>query len=92
MLLNKGKEVIIRFPVIPGISDSEKNIDNFINYLSSIKSVKEVDILPYHDVEEKYKRLGKDYKMEESKAPPKERIEYIKERFEEIGINVKIGG
>lgn len=92
LLSKKGKEVIIRFPVIPGITDTDENIEKIIDFLSDIKNVSEIDILPYHNVEEKYKKLGKEYKLNVVKSPDESKIKQIKERFEKGGFLVKEGG
>jgi pyruvate formate lyase activating enzyme len=80
----------LRFPIIPGITDTEKNIDSLVEFVSSLKSIREIDLLPFHDVSEKYNRLGIEYKMPAQEAPPQEKLQYIKRRFEEIGLYVKI--
>jgi pyruvate formate lyase activating enzyme len=86
----RGKDVILRFPIIPGITDTEKNIDGLVEFVSSLKSIREIDLLPFHDVSEKYNRLGIEYKMPAQEAPSQEKLQYIKRRFEEIGFYVKI--
>jgi pyruvate formate lyase activating enzyme len=86
----RGKDVILRFPVIPGITDTEKNIDGLVEFVSSLKGISEIDLLPFHDMSEKYNRLDKEYKMPIRQAPPREKLKYIKERFEEIGLYTKI--
>ena len=60
--------------------------------IPKLKGVNEIDILPFHDVSEKYDRLGMEYRMRGHSAPTKERLTYIKERLEEAGLYVKIGG
>lgn len=93
MLVDKGraKDIILRFPVIPGITDTEKNINGLTDFLLSLKEkVKEITILPYHDVGEKYKRLGRNYKMTVHKAPSNEKLKSILERFEKTGNCVKL--
>ncbi len=91
LLGTKGKDVIIRFPVIPGVTDTEENIENLMNFLSHFKNILEIDLLPYHDVEEKFDKLGKEYRL-----PPlslsNDKLKDIKRRFESEGYRVKIGG
>ncbi len=91
-LSKKGKEIIMRFPAIPGVTDTEKNLDEVTDFLSELKHIKEIDVLPYHDVEEKYNKLGKEYKLEGLKSLKEESIQSIKERFEKEGFFVKKGG
>lgn len=88
--IGRGKDVILRLPVIPAITDTERNISLLIEFVSSLKGIREIDLLPFHDVNEKYNRLGKEYKMHIHKAPLREDLEYIKERFERIGLYVKV--
>jgi pyruvate formate lyase activating enzyme len=88
----RGKDVILRFPVIPGITDTEENINELLSFVSRLKGVNEIDILPYHDISEKYDRLGMEYKMKVHTAPSEEKLRYVKEKLEGIGLYVKIGG
>ena len=88
----RGRDVILRFPVITGINDTEKNVEEFQSFARSLRGIGEVDLLPYHDVTEKYRRLGLNYKMNTHAAPSAEKLIYIKERLEEIGLKVKVGG
>ncbi len=92
ILEGRGKDLIIRFPFIPGITDSESNISALIKLLPSLKGVKEIDLLPYHDASEKYARLGLEYKMNVHTAPSELILKTTKERLEKIGFFVKIGG
>jgi len=92
-LLKEGdKKVMIRFPMIPSITDTEENISSLLQFLSPFEGVKEIDILPYHDVKEKYNRLGKEYHIKKVKGPRREKIEEVKRRFEAEGYLVKEGG
>lgn len=89
-----GKQIIIRIPVIPCITDTHENVDGVLRTLRPLNlgSVLRVDLLPYHDVREKYERLGLEYKMPSGLKISQERINYIKERIEELGLKVTIGG
>lgn len=86
----RDKDVIIRFPVIPEITDTADNVEALAEFISSMKGLKEIDLLPFHDVSEKYNRLDKDYKMTVHKSPSRERLLAIKERFEGMGLYVKV--
>lgn len=93
MLVDEGraKDIILRFPIIPGITDTKENIEGLIEFILSLKEkFKEINILPFHDVGEKYKRLDKDYKMTVHGAPSREKLENIVERFEKTGICVRL--
>ncbi len=90
LLDEKGKNVLLRFPVIPGITDTDRNITGILEFLSSLRWIREIELLPFHDVREKYKRLSKKYKMTNHKAPSQEAMKRIKEAFEKIGFSVKV--
>ena len=93
MLAENGKNIIIRFPVIPGITDLQDNINQIKDYASSLKNVREIDILAYHRMgESKYEKLGLEYKLKGLATPSSERMQEIKKDFEDSGFIVKIGG
>lgn len=87
-----GKEIIVRFPAIPTITDTDENIEALLGLLSSLRNVVRVDILPYHDVREKYERLGMEYKMMPGLKVSDERLSLIKQSIEKLGLKVTIGG
>lgn len=87
----RRKDIIARFPVIPTITDTERNLGMMRDLLSELR-IEEIHLLPYHDVREKYERLGIPYRMEVRKGPSKERLDQIKEFFEEEGLRVVLYG
>ncbi|MCG3219026.1 MAG: glycyl-radical enzyme activating protein [Candidatus Heimdallarchaeota archaeon] len=85
----RSNDVIIRIPIIPGITSTDQNIEDILTLLSSLNMVKEVNLLPFHNVSEKYDRLGMEYKLDHVRAPSDEEMAKVKERFEEKGFKVK---
>lgn len=56
-------------------------------------NIQQVNLLPYHRAGiEKYKSLGKPYKLDKIQPPTNKKIESIKEKIEAFGIKVAIGG
>ena len=88
----RGKDVVLRFPVIPGITDTEKNLKLLEALITKLRTIEEIDLLPFHDVSEKYTRLGMEYKMKDHRAPSEEELKCLKKRLEALGLHVKIGG
>ena len=88
----RAKNTILRFPVIPGITDTEWNVKGWVKFLSNLRGLQEIDLLPFHDVSEKFHRLDKEYRISIHHAPSEETLKWIKEEFESIGLKVKIGG
>ncbi len=93
MLLKKKKPVIIRIPLISGINDDQPNIKATVNFLYSLNSLKEVNLLPYHKGgDEKFRKLGKQNPRPEFRPSSETKIKKIKKMFESHGFSVKIGG
>ena len=69
MLDNRGIKTIIRFPIIPGITDTKKNVNEMMEFLKYFENINEIDLLPYHRfAEKKYLRLNLEYKMTETNS------------------------
>lgn len=88
--MGRGHDVILRLPIIPGITDTEKNIDGLIKFISKLRGINEINLLPFHNVCEKYERLGMEYNMTVRQAPEPESIKQIKQKFEQVGLLCKI--
>lgn len=92
-LVKNGKNIQIRFPLIPFINDNQEHLESVSNYLSSLKHIKTLNILPYHKIANgKYDQLNLQNKMLNTHEPSKKNIEEVKLFFENQGFNVKIGG
>jgi len=93
-LAGSGKKIIVRVPVIPGITDSDENFREMLLYLGKLRpAVKEISLLPFHAAaENKYKRFGKKNLMENVKSMPKGALMGRKNELEAMGYTVKIGG
>ena len=92
-LCKKNKEIIIRIPIIPSITDTLENINQIGDYVSNLKCISRVDILPFNKMgEAKYRRLEKPYMLNNITPPSEERMNEIKKLLEAFDLNVKIGG
>lgn len=70
----KQKDLWIRQVIVPGFNDKEEDILKLKEYISKIKNVKKVELLPYHDMaKEKYEKLGMKYKLKDVPAMDKKR-------------------
>lgn len=65
--LNKiNKPIWIRQVLIPGITDSEEDLLELKNFISTLSNVQKVEILPYHDLGKfKWDDLGIDYPLKD---------------------------
>lgn len=89
---NTGRDVVLRCPVITGVNDTEENIEELLGFIHCLDGIREVDLLPYHDVFEKYRRLGLKYKMHVHEAPSEKKLSHMKERLEKAGLKVRVRG
>ncbi|MFZ5809455.1 MAG: glycyl-radical enzyme activating protein [Chloroflexota bacterium] len=88
-----GSNIIVRFPLIPGVNDNEEQVRQLAELVNSLSNVSEIDILPYHSSAiNKYNSLGLDYSLEGLASPQDEQLQSIARMLEEAGLNVKIGG
>ncbi|MBI9037196.1 MAG: glycyl-radical enzyme activating protein [Bacteroidales bacterium] len=93
ILSESKKEVFIRIPIIPKITETKENIKQIIDFLKEINILKNICLLAYHKISEsKYERFNMNYKLKGIKPPSKERLNEIREYFSKAGFNVTIGG
>lgn len=60
-LIARGKDVIVRVPVIPDHNDNREELQIIVNYAASV-GVPSIEFLPYHRLgESKYEKLNREY-------------------------------
>ena len=92
-IVDQNKNVWIRFPVVPGITDEAENVRQVIAFLIGLKEIKTVSLLPFNRLgEEKYRRLDMPNNGYTIKPPLAEDMAGVKKQFEKAGFSVKIGG
>ncbi|HDL17912.1 MAG TPA: glycyl-radical enzyme activating protein [Bacteroidetes bacterium] len=85
--------VIVRIPVIPGVNDTEKEIDNISRYLSSLSNLREVHLLRHHNLGvSKYEQLSMPKFKIECFPEGKSDLKRIRTEMEKHGFTIKIGG
>ena len=71
-----GKDMWIRHVLVPGITDDEQDLINMRDFISSLDTVKRVEILPYHTLGlMKWRELDIPYPLEGVPTPTKEQVE-----------------
>ena len=74
-----GKPVWIRHVLVPSITDDDEHLKALAEFISTLKTVEKVEVLPYHNMGEvKYKNLGLDYPLKGVEPPTRERVENAK--------------
>lgn len=69
-----GIPMWIRHVVVPGITDRREDLYKLGVFIGTLKHVKALDVLPYHDMgKAKYETLGLDYPLKDVKPMSKEK-------------------
>ncbi|AWI04894.1 glycyl-radical enzyme activating protein [Clostridium drakei] len=90
-LAQKSKNILIRIPLIPGCNDDILNIKDTSKFAYD-NGISRINILPYHNLgQSKYDKLGKEYKLKDTKSPEADKLEQLKKVVEEQGIKCIIG-
>ncbi|MEM1674055.1 MAG: glycyl-radical enzyme activating protein [Thermofilaceae archaeon] len=90
LLISRGVPVIIRFPLIPTLNDSDMEIASLAEFIEQM-GVEDVEVLPYHRLGiSKYRMLGRKYELEGIMPPTSERLQAVKRIFELRGLRCKI--
>lgn len=83
----RGNKVWIRFVLVPGLTDTEKNIDGLAEFVATLGNVERVEILPFHKMgEDKYVRLGIPYNLKNTPTPTTAQVNDAKAIFARHGI------
>lgn len=95
--LNKLTEtdahVIVRIPVVPGFNFSENEMKQMIEFVTTLRNVKEIHFLPYHTYGvEKYRMLGIDYVFSNNKPVQDSELKPFIQYALSKGLRTKIGG
>lgn len=88
-----GSKIIIRIPIIPGITDQNSEQERLCEFVASLPNVWYIDLLKYHETGlKKYSLLGKRYRMAGAVTPGADEINELAEKIRKSGVVVKIGG
>ena len=78
-LSDNNISIWIRQVLIPGITDDELDLLELKNFIDSLKTVKNVELLPYHNLgKHKWEALGLEYKLKNIPTATPEDIEEAK--------------
>lgn len=92
-LAEKGKQIIIRFPMIPAYNDSKENINSMLDFLNQLPKKPEFHILPYHRTgHDKFRRFGIESSMPDIPTLMEEDTQWVQSVFRESGYKVSVGG
>lgn len=91
-LIDKGKSVILRCPLIPNYNDNLVHITKIIE-LANDMYIEKIDILPFHQLGKyKYNSLDKVYNLEIMQLLNNKWIQEVEEMLSNEGFVVSVGG
>jgi pyruvate formate lyase activating enzyme len=92
LLAQWGGKVIVRVPLIPGVSDTEENLQATAQILQDL-NLPEIHLLPYNtSAGAKYTWIGRQFRLAVLEGQSPEKLERLSEICRAAGLNVKIGG
>lgn len=72
--------LVIRTPIIPGINDTEEELNRIGKFCAGLHRLHHMQLLPYHRLgTETYKKLGRPYLLDEVRSPTAEEMEHCRE-------------
>lgn len=95
LLIDSGKDIMVRIPVIPGFNDDHQHMERLKEFINGSKTatIKKINLLPFHKTgSAKYKKFNMPYLMDGIEPPSAEQMNNLKLFFSDTGIKVKTGG
>lgn len=78
-LSNNNKRIWIRQVIVPGYTDKEEDLIKLKEFLSELKTIEKIDILPYHNLGKyKWENLGLDYPLENTRTATQDDVAKVK--------------
>lgn len=79
----------VRYVYVPDLTDDEEDIENLAKFLTTLKNVERIDILPFHKMGEyKWEQLGYAYDLHDTVEPSIEATNAAKAIFEKYNLPV----
>jgi pyruvate formate lyase activating enzyme len=86
------KRVVVRVPFIPGVNDSEADLQSLASIILEI-GINTVHLLPFHQFgQSKWEALGKKYTFASCLIPDEKKIAKATELLGNFGLRVNVGG
>ncbi|MFD6983879.1 pyruvate formate-lyase-activating protein [Streptomyces sp. NPDC059956] len=87
-LAGLGKEVHLRFVLVPGLTDARENIEGVAAFAGTLGNVSRVDVLPFHKLgESKWEALDMKFTLHDTPSPTAAQVAEAKAIFAAQGLN-----
>jgi len=89
-LSEAGIPAWVVFVLVPNVTDNEEDLHAFASYLTTLKNVEKVSILPFHQMGAyKWRQLKLEYKLNNAPTPAPEEVDRVKDIFRSYGLSVR---
>lgn len=79
----------LRYVYVPGVTDSDADVADLVNFAADKQWMQAVEVLPYHRLGvEKWHQLGLEYPMEEQHVPSTEETRQFVHKLQQGGLTV----
>jgi len=86
-------EIAIRIPLICGFNDDDENVRKSAEYVSSLKRIKRLDLLPFNQLaSSKYRAMNQEWKYETAVRQSDTQLARLRDIVESYGLRTTIGG
>jgi pyruvate formate lyase activating enzyme len=86
-LSERKRPIWLRYVLVPGLTDSEKEVGEMAKFIAGLGICERVDLLPFHQMGHyKWQRLGLDYALADVQPPTAESVERVCEQFRAEGL------
>ena len=93
LLHASGSRIILRIPLVEGITDTPLNLGQIRQFLSGFSTLERIDLLPYHCIARgKYQKLGLPYSLEQKQNYDIRKACQLRETFSDLARLVTVGG
>jgi len=83
------KPVWIRHVLVPGITDKKENLEKLADYVSKLKNVEKIELLPFHQLgTHKWEEMNLEYPLKDVKEPTVKEMKDARQIFRNKGLNV----
>ena len=80
-----GHSIVIRIPIVPGLNDDDESIRQLADFIAALPNRHPIELLPYHHIAiDKYLRLGKPYRLFETRRPDDDRMAEIAQHYSSL--------
>lgn len=88
-LARMGKPTWVRYVLVPGHTDDVEDVDQLAEFVSTLKNVQRVEVLPFHQMGAfKWQELGLKYELTDTPVPTDALVDRVKKQFEAKGLTV----